>query len=142
MLVEVPQNEDEFERHQTLVHILNEKFMFKHRNPFLTRQQWSKEAVEKYPDKIQVIIEKDLKCVSLDELGNPKFLMPNSFAISEVQMILRRKLNLSKEQAVFLLVRDGKELVRSNMGLQEVYAKYQDNDGFLYMLYTEETTFG
>ena len=68
--------------------------------------------------------------------------MPNTFKICEVQTIIRRKLKLKKEQSLFLLVNEGKDLVRSNGPLQEVFEKYQDEDGFLYVLYTGENTYG
>ena len=68
--------------------------------------------------------------------------MPNTFKICEVQTIIRRKLKLSKEQSLYLLVNDGKDLLRSNGTLSEVFEKYQDEDGFLYVLYTGENTYG
>ena len=76
---------------------MNEKFLFKHHYPVEKRMQWSKEARLKYSNKLPLIVEKDHKCQSLDDLSNPKFLMPRTFTISEVQMIIRRKLNMKKE---------------------------------------------
>lgn len=48
------------------------------------RTQWSNEAKERYPQKLPLIIEKEAKCVAVDDLVNPKFLMPNTFTIAEV----------------------------------------------------------
>ena len=64
--------------------------------------------------------------------------MPRTFMLSEVQMIVRRKLNLDKNKALYMLVNDGKEIVRANQSLESVFEKHQDEDGFLYMLYTHE----
>ena len=57
-------------------------------------------------------------------------------------MIIRKKLNIKKEQSLFLLVNNGKEIIKSNDDLESVYLKYQDPDGFLYVFYTEEKVFG
>ena len=51
-------------------------------------------------------------------------------------MIVRRKLNLRKEQGLFMMVNDGKDLVKANESLESVFDKFKDEDGFLYILYT------
>ena len=40
------------------------------------------------------------------------------------------------------MVANGKELVRAQNRLEDVHNKYKDDDGFLYILYTEENVFG
>jgi hypothetical protein len=47
--------------------------------------------------------------------------MPRTFMMSEVQMIIRKKLNIKKEQSLFLLVNNGKEIIKSNDDLESVY---------------------
>lgn len=68
--------------------------------------------------------------------------MPASFQIAEVQAIIRRKLSMNKDKGLFLMVNNGKELIRSNDSLEHVFNTYHDKDGFLYILYTEEEIFG
>ncbi len=68
--------------------------------------------------------------------------MPRGFIIGEVQTIIRRKLQISKEECLFLLVNEGKDLTKSNHTLEDVFEKYKDEDGFLYVLYTNEYTLG
>ena len=41
-----------------------------------------------------------------------------------------------------MMVNDGKDLLKSNGPLQETFEKYQDEDGFLYILYTGEDVYG
>ena len=129
-------------KHSSIVNIMNEKFLFKHHYPLEKRMQWSQEASMKYSNKLPLIVEKDHKCQGLDDLSNPKFLMPRTFMISEVQMIVRRKLNIKKEQGLFMMVNDGKEMIKANESLEGVYDKYKDQDGFLYILYTQENIYG
>ena len=40
------------------------------------------------------------------------------------------------------MINDGKEILKSNSKLSEVYEKFKDQDGFLYILYTGENVFG
>ena len=68
--------------------------------------------------------------------------MPTSFKMCEVQTIIRRKLKLKQEQGLFLMCNEGKDLVKSNSALKDVFEKYQDEDGFLYILYTGEDVYG
>ena len=139
---DLSQRERNIMKHSSIVQIMNEKFLFKHHYPIEKRMQWSKEARLKYSNKLPLIVEKDHKCQALDDLTNPKFLMPRTFSISEVQMIIRRKLNLRKEQGLFLMVNDGKDIVKANQSLENVFETYKDEDGFLYILYTQEDMFG
>lgn len=136
------ERERDLMKHSSIVNIMNEKFLFKHHYPLEKRMQWSQEASMKYSNKLPLIVEKDHKCQALDDLSNPKFLMPRTFMITEVQMIVRRKLNIKKEQGLFMMVNDGKEMIKANESLESVYDKYKDEDGFLYILYTQENIYG
>ena len=52
-----------------------------------------------------------------------------------------QRIKLAPEQAIFLFVASG-TLPPSVAALQAVYDKYKDEDGFLYMTYSGENTFG
>ena len=40
------------------------------------------------------------------------------------------------------MVNDGKTLLTANTALRDAFEKYKDEDGFMYILYTEENIFG
>ena len=94
------------------------------------------------PTKLPVIVEKDAKCLDIDDLKNPKFLMPKTFIVGEVMAIIRNRLKLTKDQSLCLLVNDGKDVLQSSSPLPVIFDKYMDKDGFLYILYTGENTYG
>lgn len=51
------------------------------------------------------------------------------------------KLELAKESALFLLV-NGKISIVGNQTMSEIYQNHKDNDGFLYITYTSQLTWG
>ena len=65
-------------RESSFVSLSKEKFQFKRQYAVEKRMQWSEEAREKYATKLPVVIEKDIRCTTLDDLQNPKYVYFNS----------------------------------------------------------------
>ena len=70
--------------------------------------------------------------------------MPNTFKVSEVLTIIKKKLHLTKEQQQgIILLADGKYLMKHDELLTNIYEKYRDKqDGFLYIVFAEEQVYG
>ncbi|CDW74534.1 UNKNOWN [Stylonychia lemnae] len=115
--------------------------LFKQRNPLDKRVKWAEQALEQYPHKYPLIIERAADQSKIIELTNPKFLMPKVFKVSEVQTIIRKKLQLTREQNIFLLA-NGKHIMKQDQTLMQVYDRHRDDDGFLYIQYALEQTMG
>jgi GABA(A) receptor-associated protein len=103
------------------------------------RIQESKKIVLKYPTRIPIIVEKDDKC-KLNNINKKKYLVPRDMAMNQFIFIIRKRINLESSQSLFVMV--GGRLTSSNMTLGEIYENHKDEDGFLYMIYTSENTFG
>ena len=67
--------------------------------------------------------------------------MPKMFTIGEVLQTVRLKLNLRREQGLILMA-GGKYVLKQGHILEDVYMKYKDEDGFLYLVYAEENIYG
>jgi len=98
-------------------------------------------AMRKYPDRIPVVIKKKETDHSLPELTNNKYLIPRSFTMAEFMSLLRKKIKIEPSKAIFIFVDN--VLVPNIFTMDELYHSYKDpKDGFLYITYCIENTFG
>lgn len=118
------------------------QFKFKLQNPDAhKRLEESEKVKQRYPERIPIIIEKD-PTSKIKEIDRTKFLVPNDITIADLMLIIRKKLELQKEASMFMLV-NGKTSVTGQQGIKEVYENYKDKeDGYLYIAYTSELTWG
>ena len=56
----------------------------------------------KYPDKVPIIVKK-CKGSSLDTINKSKFLVPEYMTVAQFNFIIRKRLQLKPEVALFLL---------------------------------------
>ena len=59
---------------------------------------------------------------------------------AEFVFVIRKRIKLSPEKAIFIFVND--VLPPTAMLMSQVYDEYKDEDGFLYISYSGENTFG
>jgi GABA(A) receptor-associated protein len=118
------------------------KFKFKEVNPDVSKRRGESSKIrEKYPDRIPVICEKAPNS-KLKEVDKTKYLVPYDLTAANFSFIIRKRLELSKEAALFLLV-SGKHSITGDTSMSEIYEKHKDSDdGFLYIAYTSELTWG
>jgi len=95
---------------------------------------------ERYPAHSCLYIQRKESCKTLTDLSKKKFLIPNIITADQLICIIRKRCVLKKEEAIFLYV--NKRLLNGQITVGELYTKYQNKDGFLYMTYTSENCFG
>lgn len=96
--------------------------------------------LKKYPNRVPVIVKKStIKC-NLNELKKKKYLIPNSMTLGELIVIIRKNIELSSSTALYIFVNN--TMIPSSDILAKIYHEYKNEDGFLYLYYTGENTFG
>jgi len=113
---------------------------FKKEKTLDARKEECKRICTKYPDLIPVICEKMTNC-KLPESQRRKYLVPRDITMGQFKYVIRKRIELSPNQALFVLV-NRSVLAPTNQTVSEVYKEHAGEDGFLYMSYTGENTFG
>lgn len=112
---------------------------FKKKYTFEKRYDESKRILIKYPTRIPVIVEK-IKSSDIDDIDKRKFLVPDEMTVGQFIFIIRKRVKLTPHQAIFIFV--GNNLPPTASLISELYKNYKDEDGFLYINYSGENTFG
>lgn len=112
---------------------------FKDIHPFDTRVVESIRIREKFPGRVPVIVERSGR-TDVPEIDKHKFLCPGDITLGQFCYIVRRRITLPAEKALFLFVNN--TLPTTSMLMRELYSSHADTDGFLYVSYTGESTFG
>eukprot|EP00163_Fabomonas_tropica_P010225 TRINITY_DN2030_c0_g2_i1.p2 TRINITY_DN2030_c0_g2~~TRINITY_DN2030_c0_g2_i1.p2 ORF type:complete len:125 (+),score=44.04 TRINITY_DN2030_c0_g2_i1:292-666(+) len=112
---------------------------FKTEHDFEKRQAESQRIRSKYPDRIPVICEKAEKS-DIPDIDKKKYLVPADLTVGQFVYVIRKRIKLSPEKAIFIFVKNVLPATASLMST--VYEEHKDEDGFLYITYSGENTFG
>ena len=104
------------------------------------RLKESNDILSKFPDRICIFIEKKDTCKTLCDLDKKKYLVPKTITASQFIFIIRKKITMSKETALFFYVNN--IIINGDIEMNEFFCKYKSSDGFLYIKYTGENFFG
>ena len=119
----------------------NIDFQFKKDNPDLNkRKEIFNNLIKNYPKKIPIICERNIGS-RLSAIKKTKYLIPDYYNFSQFTSIIRNNLNLNESETIFLLI-NGKISITGDTFIHEIYNKYKDLDGFLYINYESEMMFG
>ncbi|XP_013889099.1 gamma-aminobutyric acid receptor-associated protein-like 2 isoform X1 [Austrofundulus limnaeus] len=139
------------------------KWMFKEDHSLEHRCVESAKIRNKYPDRVprlittgrnpiqdnrkleiiqpnlQVIVEK-VSGSQIVDIDKRKYLVPSDITVAQFMWIIRKRIQLPSEKAIFLFV--DKTVPQSSLTMGQLYDKEKDEDGFLYVAYSGENTFG
>eukprot|EP01134_Creolimax_fragrantissima_P000715 CFRG0715T1 len=115
------------------------KDSFKEVNSFEKRKMEAQKIRCKYPDRVPVIVERAGKS-DIEEIDKKKFLVPMDLTVGQFVYVIRKRIKLSPEKAIFIFVNN--VLPPTSSALATIYEEHKDEDGFLYVTYSGENTFG
>eukprot|EP00294_Goniomonas_avonlea_P017362 CAMPEP_0114540190 /NCGR_PEP_ID=MMETSP0114-20121206/633_1 /TAXON_ID=31324 /ORGANISM="Goniomonas sp, Strain m" /LENGTH=125 /DNA_ID=CAMNT_0001724331 /DNA_START=37 /DNA_END=414 /DNA_ORIENTATION=+ len=115
------------------------KFKYREETPADVRKQESQRMREKYPERIPVIVEK-FSNSAVDDIDKKKFLVPVDLTVGQFVHVIRKRIKLSPERAIFIFVDN--VIPPTGALMSNIYEEKKDADGFLYVTYSGENTFG
>ena len=104
------------------------------------RKSESARILGKYPELVPLICERGGGSASVPEIDKKKYLVPPDLTMGQFAYVIRKRMKLDSQKAMFLFV-DG-TLPNGAKQMSHVYAEHKDDDGFLYVMYAGENTFG
>tara|TARA_B110000305_G_scaffold240888_1_gene312916 strand:+ start:3560 stop:3904 length:345 start_codon:yes stop_codon:yes gene_type:complete len=112
---------------------------FKNKYPIEERKNEANRVLTKYPDRIPVICEK-MSSSKMEDIDKNKYLIPIDLTLGQFLYVIRKRLKLPAEKAVFLFINN--LMKPSSLQMNILYHENRDKDGFLYIKYCEENVFG
>jgi GABA(A) receptor-associated protein len=111
------------------------------KNSLDKRTELNTQLKTKYPDRLGIIVSKRENSQAPD-ISKKKFLAPSDITMHQLIYIFRKRINLKESQGVFFFINNTLLLSSSGTLIGEIYNKHKEKDGFLYITYDVENTFG
>ena len=112
---------------------------FKSHTTLEERKLQSAAIMKKYPDRVPVYVYKQ-KHSKINDINKHKFLVPLDITVGQFLYIIRKHLTLKKEEAIFVFING--VLPPTSSLMSQMYKEHRDEDGFLYVAFSGENTFG
>lgn len=118
-------------------------------NSATKRFEDSQKVLKQYPDRVPIIIGPGSK--NAPDIATHKFLVPKQLSVGQFLYTIRSRIKLMPDQALFLFVVTfdsrgnmlNSIIASSSKTIAQIHHEYADtNDGFVYMKYDLESTFG
>ncbi|MCL4129584.1 UNVERIFIED_CONTAM: hypothetical protein GTU68_036789 [Idotea baltica] len=79
------------------------KWQYKEEHPFEKRKAEGEKIRRKYPDRVPVIVEKAPKA-RIGDLDKKKYLVPSDLTVGQFYFLIRKRIHLRPEDALFFFV--------------------------------------
>ena len=112
---------------------------FKSKFTLEERKTESTNILKKYPSRVPIICERSRE-TDIPLIDKHKYLVPRELSLGQFIYVIRRRLKLDAVKAIFLFINNTIPPSMEIMGT--LYENHKDIDGFLYITYAGENTFG
>nr|GEW71212.1 autophagy-related protein 8f [Tanacetum cinerariifolium] len=110
------------------------KSLFKQEHDLEKRRAEAARIRDKYPDRIPVIVEKGERS-DVPNIDKKKYLVPADLTVGQFVYVIRKRIKLSAEKAIFIFVDNA--LPPTGAIMSSIYEEKKDEDGFLYVTYSD-----
>lgn len=115
------------------------KWEFKEEKSFERRREEGERIRKKYPDRVPIIVEKAPKS-RISDLDKRKYLVPNDLTVGQFYFLIRKRIQLRAEDALFFFVNN--QIPPTSATIGALYQEHADEDKFLYIAYSDESVYG
>ena len=110
-------------------------------NSLEKRQAISQRLLSTYPDRVPILIGR-AELMRTPEVSCHKYMAPRNITFAKFLSDIRVNIpDIDSTVALFFFVGNGVLPVASLL-METIYDKHKSSDGFLYVIYTAENTFG
>jgi GABA(A) receptor-associated protein len=109
-------------------------------NEYLEKLKKSQHILEKYPDRVPIIIQPSANDRDSFPIDKSKYITPRDLSLVQLQQIIRKRIKFPAEKALFMFINNKIFPITSIIG--QLYDEHKNKDGFLYVTYCQESTFG
>ena len=114
---------------------------FRETHSFETRSTEARRIREKFPGRIPIIVERSPRAdKTMPAIDKNKFLVPADLTLGQFVFVIRKRMELPSDKALFVFI--GNSLPTTGSLMRELFHTHGNEDGFLYMDYCGESTFG
>jgi GABA(A) receptor-associated protein len=107
---------------------------------FQDRYDESLRILGKFPDRIPIICERSKYVKNCPDIDKHKYLVPCDITIGQFMQVIRKRIKLPSEDALFLFISN--QIFSNSVTIGSIYEENKNKDGFLYVAYSRESTFG
>ncbi len=113
---------------------------FKKEFSFEKRKEESNRVITKFDNRIPLIIQRSNYCQNISKIDKRKYLVPYNLSLGQIIYVIRKRIKLDSSSALFIFINN--KLLPTSSLIYNIYNEYKDEDGFLYIYYSSEETFG
>jgi GABA(A) receptor-associated protein len=113
---------------------------FRSRFSFEQRAAEASRIHTKFPGRVPCIVQKANRSKTVPAIDKEKFLVPGDLTLGQFVYVIRKRIALDSDKALFVFV--GNALPTTGSLMRELFHSHGESDGFLYLMYCGESTFG
>jgi len=97
--------------------------------------------MQRYPDRIPIIISRSATSKNTPEIDKSKFLVPVDLTVGQFLYVIRKRLKLDPAVGLYMFI-DNTIACNTELIYKVYKESYDKDDHFLYAVYSCENTFG
>ena len=113
---------------------------FKETHDLEWRKKEAQKVLDKYAHTVPVILEGSGEFNKKYTIRNNKLIVPDELTFGQLLYTIRKQVNIKPDEAFFVYI--NKQLISVSTPIINIYRDNADEDKFLYLILTIESTFG